>query len=228
MAMARRSEDGKVVLVSVGMSNTTMESQTFAKLVSADARVNPHFVFLDGAQGAQAADQAADASSGYWKIVDQRLEKAGLTRSQVQALWIKETYPGPSQAFPAEAKKLQGYLLDILHVAHDRFPSLKIAYLSSRIYAGYSSGPANPEPFAYEFGFSVKWLIADQIAGKPELNFDPAKGPVRSPWIAWGPYLWADGLQGRKDGLVWRRGDLAPGGMPPSGRGPGEGAEMLV
>jgi hypothetical protein len=71
--------------------------------------------------------------------------------------------------------------------------------LSSRIYARYSSGPANPEPFAYEFGFSVEWLIADQIAGKLELNFDPAKGPVRSPWIAWGPHLWADGLKGRKD-----------------------------
>src|SRR5258708_25218375 len=188
MAMARRSEDGKVVLVSVGMSNTTMESQTFAKLVSSDPGVNPHFVFVDGAQGAQAADQAATATSNYWKIVDQRLEKAGLTRSQVQALWIKETYPGPSQAFPAEAKRLQGYMLDILHVAHDRFPNLKIAYLSSRIYAGYSSGAANPEPFAYEFGFSVKWLIADQIARKPELNSDPPKAPGRSPWFASGAY----------------------------------------
>ena len=51
----------------------------------------------------------------------------------------------------------------------------------------------------------MKWLIADQIAGKPELNFDAAKGPVRSPWIAWGPDLWADGLKGRKDGLLWQR-----------------------
>jgi hypothetical protein len=39
----------------------------------------------------------------------------------------------------------------------------------------------------------VKWLIADRIAAKPELNFDPAKGPVRLPWIAWGSYLWAHG-----------------------------------
>jgi hypothetical protein len=135
------------------------------------------------------------------------------------ALWIEETYPGPSQAFPPEAKKLWGDMLNILHVAHERSPNLKIAYLSSRIYAGYSSGPANPEPFGDEFGFSVKWLIADQIAGKPELNFDPAKGPVRSPWIAWGPYLWADGLKGRKDGPVWRREDFAQDGMHPSGSG---------
>ncbi len=61
----RGSQDGKVVLVSVGISNTTMESQTLAKLAAADARVNPHFVFLDGAQGAQAAGQAANASSDY-------------------------------------------------------------------------------------------------------------------------------------------------------------------
>jgi len=45
----------------------------------------------------------------------------------------------------------------------------------------------NPEPQAYEEGFPVKWLIGDQIAGKPELNYDPAKGAAQSPWIAWGP-----------------------------------------
>src|SRR5258708_12838893 len=104
---------------------------------------------------------------------------------------------------------------------------MRIAFLASRIYAGYSSGPANPEPFAYEFGFSVKWLIAAQIAGQQELNFDPAKGPVRSPWIAWGPYLWADGLQGRKDGLVWRRENFPQDCMHPSGSGREKVAKIL-
>jgi hypothetical protein len=41
----------------------------------------------------------------------------------------------------------------------------------------------------------VKWLIADQIAGNPELNYDPAKGRVRAAWLAWGPYIWADGVK---------------------------------
>src|SRR5260370_28573860 len=101
-----------------------------------------------------------------------------------------------------------------------------LASLTSQIAVVIPRGPANPEPFAYEFGFSVKWLIADQIAGKPELNFDPAKGPVRSPWIAWGPYMWADGLKGRKDGLVWRREDFIEDGMHPSDSGREKVAQM--
>ena len=66
----------------------------------------------------------------------------------------------------------------------------------------------------------MKWAIADQIAGSADLNYDAAKGPVRSPWIAWGPYLWADGTKGRKqDSLVYLREDLGPDGTHPSESG---------
>jgi hypothetical protein len=60
-----------------------------------------------------------------------------------------------------------------------------VAYLSSRIYGGYAATPLNPEPHAYEGAFAVKWTIASQIAGDAELNYDPDKGAVRSPWIAY-------------------------------------------
>ena len=102
---------------------------------------------------------------------------------------------------------------------HDRFPNLKIAYLSSRTYAGYATSPLNPEPHSYESGFAVKWLIADQIAGKPELNYDPAKGPVRAPWCAWGPYVWADGTKSNSDGLDYVRADYEQDGTHPSPSG---------
>lgn len=51
----------------------------------------------------------------------------------------------------------------------------------------------NPEPFAYETGFSVQWTIADQINATGDLNFDPAKGAVVAPYLSRGPYIWADG-----------------------------------
>jgi hypothetical protein len=225
----RRSSSGKIVLLTVGVSNTTMESQAFLRLARADKDISPDVVIVDGAQGGQAADQAANPQSNYWKVVDQRLETAGVTPKQVQVLWIKETYPlKPPTVFPAEAQKLKGLLVEILHTSQDRFPNLKIAYLSSRIYAGYSLRGANPEPFACETGFSVKWAVSDQISGKPELNCDPAKGQVRSPWIAWGPYLWADGVKGRQDGLVWLREDLADDGMHPSRQGCDKVAKLLL
>lgn len=95
-----------------------------------------------------------------------------------------------------------------MHTTKARFPNLKIAYLSSRIYAGYA--------------------LSDQIAGKPELNYDPAKGAVRAPWIAWGPYLWADGMKDRGDGLVWPRENFGADGMHPSNSGREKVAKLLL
>jgi len=105
----------------------------------------------------------------------------------------------------------------ILQLAKESYPNLRVAYLSSRIYAGYATTPLNPEPYAYESAFSVRWLIQEQIKGDPKLNCDPAKGPVKSPLLLWGPYLWADGATPRKcDGMVWNREDLAGDGTHPS------------
>ena len=67
-----------------------------------------------------------------------------------------------------------------MQIAKTRFPNLKIAYLSSRIYAGYADTNLSPEPEAYQGGFAVKWLIADQINGSPDLNYDSTNGPVRA------------------------------------------------
>lgn len=228
-AEGHKSEDGKIVLLSIGMSNTTMEFQAFQKLAAADTALNPRLVVVDGAQGGQAASITADPQSRYWTVVDERLSAAGVTPKQVEVVWIKQATPGPSRPFPAEVKTLQAYLVGTLRTAKDRFPNLKIAYLSNRIYAGYASTPLNPEPHAYETAFADKWVIADQISGKHELNYDPSKGPVRSPWVAWGPYLWADGNKGRKaDGLVWLREDLAEDGTHPSMSGRQKVANLLL
>ena len=201
---------GKIVMISVGMSNTTMKFQTFQKIAAQDRSLNPKLLLVDGAQGGQVAWATANPKMPYWEVLDRRLKVAGVTPNQVQVAWILQANPGPFRAFPAEAKELQGNLVDTLHVMHDKFPNLKIAYLSSRTYGGYATSPLNPEPFAYEGGFSVKWLIADQIAGKPELNYDPANGAVRAPWITWGPYVWADGVKPNRDGLSYTVDDYVP------------------
>jgi hypothetical protein len=216
MAAAKRIEplDGRIVLLTIGMSNTTQETQAFLELAAADRSLNPKLTLVDGAQGGQTAHITANPQANYWKVADERLAAAGVSARQVQAVWLKQANPNPTAGFPVEAKKLEDDLVATLHNLHDRYPNLKVAYLSSRIYGGYASTPLNPEPHAYEGGFAVKWTIARQIAGDAELNFDAAKGPVRAPWIAWGPYLWADGVKGR-----WLRDDVGPDGTHPSNSG---------
>jgi hypothetical protein len=100
-----------------------------------------------------------------------------------------------------------------------KFPNIKLAYFGSRFYAGYSNGtvnPANPEPYAYQTGFAVKWSIEDQLNGLASLNYNPANGPVTAPWIDWGSYDWANGMLARSDGLVWTCQDLQSDGTHPS------------
>jgi hypothetical protein len=65
----------------------------------------------------------------------------------------------------------------------------------------------------------VRWALAAQMEGKPELNYDPAKGEVRAVWAEWGPYLWTDGERGRKDGFVYLRSDVGVDGLHPSPEG---------
>ena len=70
----------------------------------------------------------------------------------------------------------------------------------------------------------MKWLIEKQLTGDPDLNFDPAHGAVKAPWLAWGPYLWADGQKARSDGLTYDLTDLRPDdGTHPATPGAQEG-----
>lgn len=97
----------------------------------------------------------------------------------------------------------------IVRRLHVEYPNLKIVYVTSRSYGGYSLDDGSPEPWAYETAFAMKWLLQDQIDGDLTLNFEPAAGPVVAPLLLWGPYIWADGDQPRSDGLVWLKSDFS-------------------
>ncbi len=219
-ANGKPSADGKIVLLSIGMSNTNQAFAGFMRVAKNDSDINPKVVLVNGAQGGMTAFliQNVDVSRtypngrrvGYWPEVDNLLTRAGVTRAQVQAVWIKQADAGPNEGFPGYAKKLQAELTKIVQLLHTRFPNLKLVYLSSRTYGGFAKTRLNPEPYAYESGFSVKWLIGQQIQGEPALNYDPAKGEVKAPWLSWGPYLWARGTDPRGDGFSYQESDFSP------------------
>jgi hypothetical protein len=174
---------------------------------------NPRLVLVNGAIGGMTAEQIANEGGHgtlFWNLVDQQLQRAGVTRAQVQAIWLKEADASPRDPFPEHARKLEGELRRIVQAIPERFPNARLAYLSSRSYGGFATTSLSPEPIAYESGFAVKWLIEDQIRGIGALNYDPSKGPVRAPWLSWGAYLWANGPAKRaSDGFSWAPEDFA-------------------
>ena len=232
------SPGGKIVLLSVGMSNTTQEYSAFTQLAARDPAKAANVVLVDGARGGMDVTRwirstAAGAGRGpdIWKHVDGRLAGAAVTGRQVQAAWIKQAKAGPAQwgQFPAHVETFKGELRQLCRILKQKFPNLRVIYLSSRIYAGYATGPLNPEPYAYESAFAVRGLIRDQIQGDRQLNCDPARGQVVAPILLWGPYLWADGVKGRKiDKLVYERKDLAGDGTHPSRSGRVKVARQLL
>jgi hypothetical protein len=142
----------------------TQETRSFLKLAAVDPDLNPKLTVVDCAQGSQTTSKIQDPNSPYWKLVNARLANAEVTPQQVQVVWIKEANGNPTEPFPDHSTKLHDNLVNVLHNLRDKFPNLKVAYLSSRIYRGYAGSILNPEPYAYEEAFSTKWLIANQIA----------------------------------------------------------------
>jgi hypothetical protein len=134
-----------------------------------------------------------------------------------------------------DALNVEWELGNTMRAAKVRWPNLKLAFFTSRNYGGYApAGGSDPEPYAFEAGLAVKWLIQAQINQMRTGVIDPIAGDLNynngtAPWIAWGPYFWADGSIPRSDDLVWCFGsatsgppcngeqDYQPDGQHPSG-----------
>ena len=244
--------NGKYVLLSVGMSNTSMEfcgtrqarvacnPGSFIGRLEQDAAVNnTHLVVIDGARGGQVATKwELPTDENYDRVSNQLFPIFGVSEKQVQIIWLKVANPAPRFSLPiqkADAYRLLSSMANILRALKVRYPNLQQVFISSRIYAGYANRPLNPEPYAYESGLAVKWLIEAQIKqmeGKSidldpriigDLNYDTA-----APWIAWGPYLWAKGSDPRSDGLTWTLEDFAEDGTHPSDLGKAKVGAMLL
>lgn len=222
-ASGKPSADGRIVLVSISMSNATQEFSFFKRIADADPRKSAKLTIVDCAQGGQAMAEWVPADGRPWQEAMTRIERAGVDPAQVQAAWVKLANKGPTGSKSDHLAKLEADTVQVLQNARAKFPNLRIAYLGSRIWAGNSGGGLNPEPYAYESAFAVRSLIHRQMSG------DPALVPAKSPLLIWGPYLWSQGEKGRKlDGLKWLPEDFAKDGVHPSESGREKVAKLLL
>ncbi|HTS70940.1 MAG TPA: hypothetical protein VMO17_18325 [Terriglobia bacterium] len=247
-ATGKPDPKGKIVITSIGMSNSMDEFGMFLRIARGSPKVDrDHVSVVNGAFGGITACYYLSASGSppcsqhtgnvFNRIRDERLTPAGVSEQQVQVVWILQANGGPgvrgcgrnrfeacrplcnpktpgciNDPLETEALRHEAQLGETLRVAKVRWPNLKLAFLSSRIYAGYAKVPISPEPFAFEYGFSAKWIIQAQISQVKANTVDPVAGNLDYrtgivPWVAWGPYLWADGTTPRSDGLAWCNGE---------------------
>jgi hypothetical protein len=212
-----RPVNGRIVVLSIGMANTSQEFRALMRLVADDPDINPAVKLVDGAIVGWDARRAARPGGGYWRALDRRLAAEGVAPREVQAVWLKQAISGEDRRFPQDARALQANLHVIARILPRRFPNLRLIYTSSRTYGGYAVTPENPEPAAYDSGYAVRWLIQDRIEGR-----------LKGPWIAWGPYLWTDGTRGRADGFTWTCDDVRKDGTHPSPTGAAKVARALL
>jgi hypothetical protein len=230
------SPNGKVVFLGVGPGETARIADAFIEMAASDRRINHEsLVVLNAAhEGFDApAWYAPLAEANFNRIKDQILGPNGVSEKQVQAAWVQMTTSEEAPPLPrqdAQAYRVKGYFATALRNLKARYPNLQVAYLSSRVYGGY----AGAEPYAYESVLSVRWVVLGQVTlmrtgflwDTRISDLDYEKGVA--PWVAWGPYLWADGTMPRSDGLTWERDDFDAGGASLSDKGARKGATLLL
>lgn len=217
------SDSGKIALVSISMSNATQEFSLFKTIADKDPRKSDKLTIVDCAQGGQTMAAWAQPEGRPWPEAMNRLQRAEVSPQQVQVAWVKLANAGPSGSKTEHLATLEADTIKVLHLLKERFPNLRIAYLGSRIYAGYATTGLNPEPYAYEGAFAVRHPIQQQVGGDEALTLS------QSPLLLWGPYLWADGEKGRKfDDLKYSKEDFGPDGTHPSNSGREKVAGQLL
>jgi len=239
------SASGRYVLISIGMSNTAQEfcaaqgpcnGWTFAGQAAADPGVGQGLTLINGALSSQTApDWERPQQPNYDRILTDLLTPAGLSEDQVQAAWLKVANSQPSVSLPdpnADVYQLAESIGNIVRTLKVRYPNIKQVFISSRIYGGYATTGTNPEPYAYETGLAVKWVIEAQIEQMAGGGVDPLVGDLNydtvAPWLGWAAYMWADGENARSDGLTWVRGDFVNDGTHPSTAGETKVGAMLL
>jgi len=232
------SPDGKVGFVAAGFAETSLITNAFADMTRDDPRVRHDVVLVNaGISGIDATHWYRYNDPTYDRIKNTALRDAGVTEKQVQAAWVELADDDPYSPLPiqdGDAYRLKGSIAGALRAMKMRWPNLQVAYLSSRVFGGYATTQWNPEPYPYEAGLSVRWVILGQITFmRTGYLWDTRIGSLDydkgvAPWVTWGPYLWANGTTPRSDGLTWERDDFEADGETLSDRGAKKAAGLLL
>ena len=184
--------DQSVGVLLWGMSNWARESEVLIPMVETDPVKRSSAVFVNGGIGGGTTEKYSDANDERWSAIADNVAAAGLSANDIQIVIWK-----PANGFGSgnEQQYMDGLTADIdaaRSVLLSKYPNVQLLYFVSRIYGGYASTDLSPEPAARSTGIAIDGAVS-------------GTAPV---WQSWGPYLWADGLVARNDGLIWECDDF--------------------
>jgi hypothetical protein len=210
-------------------------SHSVTATAAADPAVNhTTLVLVNGAQGGQTSQNwTLDTQLGRanYDRIDSILLARGLSPAQVQVIISpalvrhpkRNPPPLPELTLPDTQANAYRMVADFARAARtmrQRWPNVQLWFPSGYFYGGYDlpDGQVHhgvvTEPWSYESGFALKWVIEAQIEQMRTGAVDPIAGdlsPAVAPIILQGPYLWADAEIPRSDGLFWPRSDFSDG-----------------
>lgn len=168
----------------------------------------------------------SQTTAPYWyNCVNTVLPNEGLVANQIEAVTIEAAAGSPAAGFasmsalnhsPCQAGDdanigacyAEQQTAIVLRGLLQQWPHLQVAYLYSRAYGGCAAaGTLNPEPYAYEDGFAVQFLIRAQIQQADNNGAQDSEAGNLSyavaPVLSWGGYQWANGVTPNAEGLSW-------------------------
>lgn len=201
--------DEGAVLLCIGMSQAVWECDGHQEIANSEGWAEqsqlPVVIVTGAVSGWDIESIMADPTT-YWTQVESRLRAAGYSNEDVQLMWGKNAtrVAGQGDVDPIEQRRiLRDGLIQVQQEAEARFPNLRAGFHSPRVFGGHCQ--ANPEPIAHETYYAI-------------VGWDTEAGAIdsSSKWFL-GPYIWADGINMRGDGLTWLAEDFV---VPPT-TGPG-------
>jgi hypothetical protein len=155
------SVDEELVVLGLGMSMMQNAMSGWMPYASGPG-MNPNMIVVNGAIGSN-QQRWADPENAVWDRGTQALASVGKTEAEVDVVIYGNAWSGPSSLpFPDHATNMLNSITGTMGTIADKYPNTQLILVTNRHYA-LSSTSKHPEPWAYEEGFSWKWLIENRI-----------------------------------------------------------------
>ena len=198
--------NNKIIIIAISMSNGFQEFNRFIELYRNHPDVENQIELVNCAVGGSALERWLTENT-LWSRCKDKIDDL----SAVKVVWAKNAnqFTEHGRTLPDEQADYYDLVDNIGALSQrisEEFPSVQAVFHSSRIWGGYVSEnkqAARGEPISYEGGYAINTVIEQYKAG--ELT--------GTPWIGWGPYIWANGLTPNASGIFWDLSDFQDGGV---------------